>query len=190
MSMAIFYSFLNKKLKCKLSVIPCQNYRRNFFYRLPVSPSPNLKTDNAIKLYPSLCLFEGTIVSVGRGTDNPFEMWGFPTSNIKDDNFTPMPNEGSKEPPYNGKKCYGKNLIDNDYREGQLNLSYLIDAYNSCTDKSKFFTPFFTKLAGTTTLQKQIEQGISEEKIRESWKPAIAKFKTIRKKYLLYQDFE
>ncbi len=186
---------LAKKMKCNLTVIPCINYTHKTKYNLPIAPSPNLKSANSIALYPSLCLFEGTEVSVGRGTTTPFEVWGNPNYKNNGYSFTPKPTEGAKDPMYNGKKCYGANLnlAQSDVLKivnNKVQLEFLRNAYSLSTDKSKFFNAFFTKLAGNTTLQKQIATGVSEAKIRASWAPGIAKFKKVRKKYLLYPDFE
>jgi uncharacterized protein YbbC (DUF1343 family) len=187
--------WLAKKIKCDLEVIKVIGYNHKTKYNLPIAPSPNLKTMSSIYLYPSLCLFEGTEVSVGRGTDNPFEMWGHPTYEGKEYSFTPKPNVGSKDPPFNGKVCLGENLIQPAPKvynmiDNKLHLEWLIEAYQMSVDKKKFFIPFFTNLAGNTILQKQIASGMSEEKIRATWKADIDKFKKIRKKYLLYKDFE
>jgi uncharacterized protein YbbC (DUF1343 family) len=187
--------WLTKKVTCNLVVINNKNYTHKSDYTLPIPPSPNLKTMSSIYLYPSLCLFEGTETSVGRGTDNPFEMWGHPSYTNMNYGFTPMPNIGSKDPPYNGKECKGQSLINNPNStkklvNNKLHLEWLIAAYHACPNKDKFFNPFFTNLAGNTILQTQIVNGLSEEKIRETWKADLEKFKKIRKKYLLYTNFE
>jgi uncharacterized protein YbbC (DUF1343 family) len=186
---------LAKKMKCNLQVIPCLGYTHKTKYNLPVAPSPNLKSSNSIALYPSLCLFEGTEVSVGRGTQYPFEVWGHPAYKNNGFSFTPMPTDGAKDPMHNGKKCFGANLhlapadvlkiVNN-----QVQLEFIKNAYKLSPNKAKFFNTFFTKLAGNTTLQKQIATNVSDAKIRASWAVGIAKFKKIRKKYLLYPDFE
>ncbi|QEE49310.1 DUF1343 domain-containing protein [Flavobacterium alkalisoli] len=177
--------WLKDGIQCRLTIIPCLNYNRDMEYHLPVKPSPNLPNDQAINLYPSLCFFEGTNISVGRGTNKQFQIYGSPYLPKKGFNFTPVPNEGAKDPLYNGKTCYGEDLstIKN---VNQLELKWLIDAYKHTEDKSKFFIPFFTKLAGTKKLQEQIEAGKSETEIRESWKKGLADFKQTRKKYLIY----
>lgn len=177
--------WLKNGLKCTLSVVKCFNYSHNSQYSLLVKPSPNLPNDQAINLYASLCFFEGTNVSVGRGTDKQFQIYGspyLPKSNFK---FTPKPNEGAKDPLYNSKVCYGEDL-SGVKKVKQLELKWLIKAYHETNDQSKFFNPFFTKLAGTKTLQKQIQQGETEDAIRESWKADLDKFKITRSKYLLY----
>ncbi|MFV8364681.1 exo-beta-N-acetylmuramidase NamZ domain-containing protein [Flavobacterium sp. ZT3P35] len=177
--------WLKNELQCKLTIIPCGNYNRKMNYSLPVKPSPNLPNDQAVNLYASLCLFEGTNVSVGRGTENQFQIYGSPYLPKSDFSFTPKPNLGAQNPVYNGVLCYGEDL-SNYSRLNQLKLKWLIKAYQTTTDKSKFFNPFFTKLAGTKKLQQQIEAGISEDNIRESWKQGLEAFKEMRKKYLIY----
>ena len=177
--------WLKNGIQCKLTVIPCLNYKRELFYSLPVKPSPNLPNDQAINLYASLCLFEGTNVSVGRGTEKQFQIYGSPFLPKGNFSFTPIPNFGSKEPPYKNQLCYGEDLTQAP-KVNQLELKWLLKAYNETADKSKFFTPFFTKLAGTKKLQQQIEVGISEAEIRKSWEKGLSDFKEIRKKYLIY----
>jgi len=187
--------WLKNGIHCKLKYVTVSNYNHTYFYKISVNPSPNLKNMNAIYLYPSLCLFEGTIVSVGRGTDKPFQVIGHPL--VKDGNysFTPVsiPSE-CEEPPYKNVLCkgyeistFGEVFIKN---SRQLYLYWLIGMYQQYPDKEKFFSLFFDKLAGTTALREQIIKGESEENIRKSWQPGINKFKKIRKKYLLYPDFE
>ncbi len=170
---------------CKLTVIPCLNYKREMAYSLPVKPSPNLPNDQAINLYASLCLFEGTNVSVGRGTEKQFQIYGSPYLPKSDFSFTPVPNMGAKEPPYKNQLCYGEDLSSAP-KVHQLELKWLIKAYTATADKTKFFTDFFTKLAGTKKLQQQIEAGTSEADIRKSWEKGLADFKVMRKKYLIY----
>lgn len=187
--------WLKNKVKCKLEIISCRAYDRQMEYILPVPPSPNLKTQNAIYLYPSLCLFEGTEVSVGRGTETPFEVWGNPKYKSKY-SFTPKSTEGASNPLYNNQTCYGENLFTDDHwgtREnlkGELNLSYLKKAYSLSKNTYKFFNSFFEKLVGNNDLRKQIMAKKSEKEIRASWQKDIVTFKKIRKKYLLYPDFE
>ncbi|MFE3868021.1 exo-beta-N-acetylmuramidase NamZ domain-containing protein [Flavobacterium sp. LS2P90] len=177
--------WLKNGIQCKLTVIPCLNYNRKMDYSLPIKPSPNLPNDQAVNLYASLCLFEGTNVSVGRGTEKQFQIYGSPYLPKSDFSFTPKPNLGAQNPVYNGIKCYGEDLSTYP-RVHQLELKWLIKAYQSTNDKSKFFNSFFTKLAGTKKLQQQIESGISEKEIRESWKEGLRQFKKIRIKYLIY----
>ncbi len=187
--------WLENGVKCELSVIPVENYTHRHFYELPVRPSPNLPNKNAIFLYPSLCLFEGTVVSVGRGTDLPFQVIGHPDFVTGSYLFTPksIPGVASK-PKYEGVNCFGQNLtgfaenITN--QPHQLSLFWLIEYYKTLKDKGNFFDSYFEKLAGTAQLRKQIEDGWSEAQIRETWQPGLEKFKQIRKKYLLYPDFE
>jgi uncharacterized protein YbbC (DUF1343 family) len=175
----------------KMNVIACTNYTHRSHYTLPIAPSPNLKTMTAIALYPSLCFFEGTAVSLGRGTDKPFQQWGHPAFKGKTNySFTPASQTGASKPPLEGQECFGV-LESNDpaYTTDHISLEPLIKAYQWFPDKSKFFTPFFEKLAGTTELRKQIEAGKTEKEIRAGWQPALKVFKAVRKKYLLYEDF-
>lgn len=171
--------------KCKLTVIPCSNYKREMAYSLLVKPSPNLPNDQSINLYASLCLFEGTNVSMGRGTEKQFQIYGSPYLKKTGFSFTPKPNFGAKDPVYNGKECFGEDLTSYPKLK-QLELKWLIKAYQNTSDKTKFFNAFFTKLAGTKKLQQQIENGVSEKDIRESWKKDLENFKTMRKQYLIY----
>ena len=177
--------WLKNDIQCKLTVIPCLNYKREMAYSLPVKPSPNLPNDQAINLYASLCLFEGTNISVGRGTEKQFQIFGSPFLPKGDFSFTPVPNFGAKEPVYKNQLCYGDDLTTIE-KVNKLELKWLIKAYNSTVEKSKFFNSFFTKLAGTKKLQQQIELGISEEKIRKSWDKGLIEFKEMREKYLIY----
>jgi uncharacterized protein YbbC (DUF1343 family) len=177
--------WLKEEIQCNLQVIPCVDYDRNASYHLPERPSPNLPNDQAINLYASLCFFEGTNVSVGRGTDKQFQIYGSPNLPQSGFSFIPEPNFGAKEPIYKGVSCFGEDLSTIE-PVSQIELKWLIRAYNTTEDKTAFFNPFFTKLAGTQTLRLQIEEGISERKIKKSWKPGLDQFKEIRKKYLLY----
>ena len=177
--------WLKNKVQCKLTVIPCDNYSKSMRYDLPIKPSPNLPNAQSVNLYASLCFFEGTNVSVGRGTEKQFQIYGSPYLNKSGFSFTPQPNEGAKTPPYNGVKCYGEDLSKL-ARVNKLELKWLLKAYNETEDKSKFFNAFFTKLAGSKKLQEQIEAGMSEDAIRNSWKSDLDKFKTIRKIYEIY----
>jgi uncharacterized protein YbbC (DUF1343 family) len=180
-----------------LTIITCKNYTHKTFYHLPIPPSPNLKSTAAVFLYPSLCLFEGTDVSVGRGTNTPFEVWGHPTFKDNGFSFTPASVEGAKNPPHLGKVCYGANLNLSPtdvlkITKNELNLSFLMNAYSlaQSATKEKFFNDFFEKLAGTASLKAQIINKTSEIEIRNSWEKGIVQFKKTRKKYLLYEDFE
>lgn len=178
--------WLKNGINCELTVIPCSYYNRNMQYSLPVKPSPNLPNDQAINLYASLCFFEGTNVSVGRGTEKQFQIYGSPYLSKGDFSFTPKPNMGAQNPVYNGIKCFGEDLSAI-AKLKQLELKWLIKAYTNTSDKSKFFNPFFTKLAGTRKLQQQIESGISETEIRQSWQIGLNQFNIMRTKYLIYQ---
>lgn len=182
--------------KLAMQIISCKNYDHEKRYSLPVPPSPNLRTDGAVMLYPSVCFFEGTPVSVGRGTDKPFEQWGHPAFKGKTDySFVPKTMTGATKPVLEGQTCYGR-YIQADISKvgkviyGRLQLKWLIEAYNWYPEKEKFFTDFFEKLAGTKKLRQQIIAGKTEEEIRQSWAADIAAFKKVRKKYLLYPDFE
>nr|WP_314897457.1 DUF1343 domain-containing protein [uncultured Flavobacterium sp.] len=177
--------WLKNGTQCKLTVIPCLYYNRKMNYSLPVKPSPNLPNDQAVNLYASLCLFEGTNVSVGRGTEKQFQIYGSPYLPKSGFSFIPKPNFGAQNPVYNGIECYGEDLSTHT-RVNRLELKWLIKAYQTTTDKSKFFNPFFTKLAGTKKLQQQIEAGTLEEEIRESWEKGLIEFKEMRSKYLIY----
>lgn len=177
--------WLKDGVQCNLKVIPCANYNRNMSYSLPIKPSPNLPNDQSINLYASLCLFEGTNVSVGRGTEKQFQIYGSPYLPKGGFKFTPQPNFGAKDPLYKGQICYGEDLSKISKVEA-LELKWLIKAYESTTDKSKFFNPFFTKLLGTKAVQQQIEAGFSESKIKKTWKPGIEAFLKMRKQYLIY----
>lgn len=186
--------WLGDGLTCDLTVITVRNYSHSDFYELPVRPSPNLPNKYAVYLYPSLCLFEGTVASLGRGTEKPFQVIGHPLYKVGDYRFTPRPMPGASQPPLSGEECFGYDLTDYarrmDQHPPQLNLSWLIDFYNELSEKTPFFNNFFNRLAGNATLQKQIEQGMSEEEIRATWQDGLDAFKLIRKKYLLYDDFE
>ena len=179
--------WLEDDLNCDLTVIPVANYNREDVYILPIPPSPNLPNQKAINLYPSLCLFEGTHVSVGRGTENQFQIFGSPF--LGDENysfqFIPKPNFGAKNPKHKAKICYGKDLKNVDFLN-DINLNWLIEAYENTTDKSSFFNSFFTKLAGQKTLQQQIEKGWSALEIKRSWENDLEQFKALRSNYLLY----
>jgi uncharacterized protein YbbC (DUF1343 family) len=179
---------------CKLTVINCADYTHNSRYQLPVSPSPNLQDMQAIYLYSSLCLFEGTVVSIGRGTANPFKVYGHPGLASGSYTFTPQPIKGvSENPPLKGQVCYGQYVGESAEKlknQGKLELSWLLEAYKNLNTQTNFFTNYFDKLAGTSKLREQIIAGKSEAEIRNSWKPELERFKEKRKKYLLYLDFE
>ncbi|MBS9766700.1 MAG: DUF1343 domain-containing protein [Flavobacteriaceae bacterium] len=178
--------WLKNGVQANLTVIPLQHYNHQKKYDLPIKPSPNLPNSKSINLYPSLCFFEGTNVSCGRGTDLQFQIYGSPYLEKTDFSFTPQPNAGAKFPKHKNKKCYGENLTKTPYLN-KLNLSWLINAYQQTSKvKVKFWNNFFYKLAGNKDLQKQIEQGVSEEEIRKSWEKGLEEFKKVREKYLLY----
>ena len=177
--------WLKNGIQCDLKVIPLKNYNHQTKYSLPIKPSPNLPNDKSINLYPSLCFFEGTNVSAGRGTEMQFQVYGSPYIKKSSFTFTPQANEGSKYPKYKNQLCFGEDLrIAKNLNK--LDLSYLLKAYQQNTSK-KFFNTFFTKLAGTERLQEQIEQGLSEKEIRKTWVQDLISFKKIRKKYLIYK---
>ncbi|OXB02276.1 hypothetical protein B0A75_04435 [Flavobacterium oncorhynchi] len=178
--------WLKNAAQCKLTVIPCVNYNRKMDYSLLAKPSPNLPNDQSINLYASLCLFEGTNVSMGRGTEKQFQIYGSPYLTKTNFSFTPKPNFGAKDPVYNGVECFGEDLTSYPKLQ-QLELKWLLKAYQNTSDKTKFFNPFFTKLAGTKKLQQQIESGASEDTIRKSWVKDLEAFKKMRTKYLIYQ---
>ena len=183
-----------------LSVISCEGWDHNEFYELPIAPSPNLPNMKSVYLYPSLCFFEGTIVSIGRGTDIPFQCAGHPKYEVDvlEDlfSFTPSPNEGAKHPKLEGEVCYGYNLSTDDIKtirkNARLDLSYLVDFYAKIGTEPGFFLKnnFFNLLAGNKDLMAQIKEGKSIEEIEKSWQTDLVAFKEIRKKYLLYTDFE
>ena len=177
--------------RCRLTVVPVlKGYTHATPYHLPVRPSPNLPTDHAVALYPSICLFEGTNVSVGRGTSAPFEVIGSPSQPAaRPYSFTPAPNAGSPSPPLKGQRCNGLDLAGAPTRaNGGLVLSYLLDFYQQSTDKAHFFGKYFEELSGTSALREQVVAGKSEAAIRASWEPGLRKFRALRKKYLLYPE--
>lgn len=187
--------WLSDSLQCDLYVVPCVNYTHTTFYSLPVAPSPNLKSMEAIYLYPSTCFFEGTVVSEGRGTDAPFQLIGHPDYSVREHSFTPRSIPGASiNPKFKGELCFGidlrnlprDSLIVRDY----INLDYLFTFYNDLNLGNDFFTSYFDLLAGSDNMRKQILQGIGEEEIRNSWKQEAKVFKEIRAKYLLYPDFK
>lgn len=180
-----------------VTVIKCKNYDHNTKYILPVMPSPNLKQMQSIYLYPSTCFFEGTVMSEGRGTDHPFQVFGHPTLPKNLYRFTPKPNAGAKNSKCFGLQCYGWNLGGSNEEvlkmvDGKIRLKYFLEAYKLFPGKDSFFLKnnFIDKLAGTDLFQKQVKEGLSEAAIRKSWQPGLEAFKVIRKKYLLYNDFE
>jgi uncharacterized protein YbbC (DUF1343 family) len=191
--------WLTNRVQCKITVIPVANYRHDLEYVLPVAPSPNLSTPQSILLYPSLCLFEGTIISQGRGTHFPFTVLGSPELKGKYSfSFTPESIKGMSETPlHQSKTCYGidlRNYNVSEFRKsGQINLKWLIELYRAYPNKEKFFDARqssqignFDKLAGTSLLREQIIAGKSEPEIRVSWEPGLSEFKKMRSKYLIY----
>ena len=177
--------WLKEGIRCKLSIIPVKNYNRKSTYELSVRPSPNLPNPQSIALYPSLCLLEPTAISVGRGTDFQFQIYGHPKLPKGDFTFTPLPNFGAKNPKLKGHLCYGKNLTKV-LRPNQLELKWLIDAYNNFPKSNMFFLKGFNKIAGNSSLKEQLITGVSEIEIRKSWKSKLKIFKKIREKYLIY----
>nr|WP_270087175.1 DUF1343 domain-containing protein [Sphingobacterium sp. SYP-B4668] len=187
--------------KCKLKIIPVENYKHNMLYRLPVSPSPNLNTEQSILLYPSTCLFEGVKINHGRGTDFPFTILGSPVyKGIYSFSFTPVSKKGMSETPlFMNEMCYGLDLRSYNLQElvnsKQINLTWIKELYEKSPEKDKFFDQSFSKqigsierLVGVDAFRTQIENGVSEAEIRKSWAPGLAKYKIMRKKYLIYKD--
>ena len=179
--------WLKEGVKAPLEVVPVGNWRHENHYSLPVKPSPNLPNDVAIRLYPSLCFFEGTDVSLGRGTLFPFQVYGYPDPKFGDFTFTPVSIEGmSKYPPQQDKLCYGKDLRDEPLSH-QFTLSYLLEAYQKANKGASFFNAFFDKLAGSDQLRKLIIAGESEASIRSTWQEELDLYKAKRKEYLIYE---
>lgn len=186
--------WLKQGVQCNLIVIPIEGYEHTDYYELPVKPSPNLPNMASVYLYPSLAFFEGTIVSVGRGTDMPFEVIGHPKLENTKFQFTPRSIPGaSVNPPYKDEICYGfdlRNFGELYIKSARsLYLFWLQGTYKNTPDKANYFNNYFNMLAGTETLKKQIIDGVNENDIRKSWEPGLTKFKEIRKKYLIYKDF-
>ena len=181
--------WLTGNKKCNVQIIKCLGYKHSTPYNPPIATSPNLPNLQSMLLYPSICFFEGTDVSVGRGTDKQFQVIGSP--NLKNGTFTFMPEDkpGAKNPPQKGKLCYGEDLSQIDARKQEFTLKYIIDYYQKSDNKAKFFSSpaFFDKLAGSDTTRKQIIAGSTETQIRTSWKVGLDNYKMIRKKYLLYE---
>ena len=183
--------WLPQKRKCKLKVIKCKNYTHQTRYELPVSPSPNLPNMKSIYLYPSICLFEGTPVSLGRGTDFPFQVFGHPDMTGYDFSFTPRSVSGAKNPPCLDQICYGKdlrNIPDSVIWEEQFDLSYVIEAYHKLHIGEKFFTSFFRNLIGNNEVKQLIMAGKSAEEIKQTWQTDVKKFNIRRRPYLLYGE--
>ncbi|WP_212006258.1 exo-beta-N-acetylmuramidase NamZ domain-containing protein [Chitinophaga sp. HK235] len=184
--------WLSKGVQCQLKVITCEDYTHHTFYQLPIPPSPNLPNMAAVNLYTSLCFFEGTPVSLGRGTSKPFQLFGSPLFPKKGFSFTPRSVPGAKNPPLKDQHCYGFDLSNapesRPAKGRKIALKWLLQAYALYPEKDKFFSNFFNKLAGNATLQQQIKSGLSEAAIRKSWEPGLQQFKAIRAKYLLYEE--
>jgi uncharacterized protein YbbC (DUF1343 family) len=187
--------WLTNGIQCNLMVIPVQKYNHKMLYQLPIAPSPNLPNMSSIYLYPSLCFFEGTTVSIGRGTEKPFQIYGHPNFIKYDYEFTPksIPDKALK-PKLENIKCKGWDLskFGNDVfpQMSVLSLIWIQDAYEQLGKNPEFFNSFFDKLAGTSELKSQIQAGMSMEEIAKTWENSLKEFKKIRKKYLLYTDFE
>ncbi|GEO22512.1 hypothetical protein CQA01_30460 [Cyclobacterium qasimii] len=179
--------WLKNGVKAPIEVVPVANWKHEIPYSLPVKPSPNLPNDVSIRLYPSLCFFEGTDVSLGRGTLFPFQVYGYPDAKFGDFTFTPVSIDGmSKYPPQQDKLCYGKDLREEPLSH-QFTLSYLLETYKIANKGPAFFNAFFDKLAGSDELRKLIIAGESEENIRSTWKQGLDSYKVKRKQYLIYE---
>lgn len=176
---------------CSLEVVRCQNYTHSTPYRLPIPPSPNLPTERSVALYPSLCLFEGTVLSVGRGTNTPFECYGHPQlQGVEgfDFSFTPRPMAGAKSPLLEGECCYGRLLRDDACVPQGLQLDFLVEAYGALAMGEKFFNAMFEKLIGVGWVREMVLQGATAEEIEARWRPEVEQFRALRKGYLLYAE--
>lgn len=178
--------WLKNNVQCKLTVIGCDNYTHQTRYSLPIAPSPNLRTDKAIELYASLCFFEGTVVSVGRGTDRPFELYAHPNFPSDLPVIVPKSVKGASDPLWANTKCRMYQLSDDTALDRELHLEYLLNAYNILGDKLFKYKSFFDKLAGTDELRKQLISGKTEQEIRQSWETDLSNYQKTRLKYLLY----
>jgi uncharacterized protein YbbC (DUF1343 family) len=184
-------SWLPEKRKCDLTVIPCENYTHQTLYELPIAPSPNLPNMQSIYLYPSVCLFEGTVMSLGRGTPFPFQVYGHPAYKGSTFCFTPQSMPGAKNPPLLNQRCCGvdlRNLPQSLIRKNGFDLSYVIDAYQNLQMGERFFTPFFEKLVGVDYIRRDIIAGKSALEIKAKWQNDVIRFKQQRKPYLLYAE--
>lgn len=183
--------WLANGVKCDLTVIKCKGYTHNTDYDIPVNPSPNITSMEAVYLYPTICFFEGTIMNVGRGTDFPFRVIGSPEYPDKSFSYTPAPNAGNANPMHNGRVCYGRDFSSMDKKRleefGNIKIEWIIDAYNKMGRRDDFFTAYFNTLAGTDKLKEQIVSGFSAEEIRAGWELGLAKFRYSREKYLIYE---
>lgn len=177
--------------RATVTVVRCRNYDHNTHYTLPIAPSPNLATQHSIYLYPSLCLFEGTVVSVGRGTEAPFEVYGHPAMRGREYSFVPESVAAASKPPYMGERCYGVDLREmaeeEIWHEG-FNLEYVIDAYRDLDMGEKFFKPMFEKLVGVAWVREMIIEGCSAEEIEACWSEDVEQYKVLRRRYLLYEE--
>jgi uncharacterized protein YbbC (DUF1343 family) len=183
--------WLKNRIKCNVEVVKCMNYTHKTYYEVPVKPSPNLPNQNSIYLYPSLCFFEGTVISCGRGTQFPFQAFGNPYLPDKGFSFTPESVPGAMKPLHLGKKCFGTDL-QNELKNGkvpspEINLEWVISAYKDYPEKDKFFTKYFDVLAAGPALREQIIKGMTAKEIRNSWKGDLMKWEKAREKYLLYK---
>lgn len=188
----------NQKIQAgNIHIIPCKGYTHDARYQLPIPPSPNLQQMQSLYLYPSICFFEGTVLSEGRGTDKPFQVFGHPLLPDSLYAFTPAPNAGASNSKCYFQKCFGWNLSGSieevlSRQHDQIQLKYLLEAYRLFPVKDSFFlaNQFFNKLAGNDKLMRQIQEGMTEQEIKASWQTELDVFKAIRKKYLMYQDFK
>jgi uncharacterized protein YbbC (DUF1343 family) len=179
--------WLEGKRKCELEIIKLKNYTHQTPYTLPIKPSPNLPNQQSVLLYPSTCLFEGTALSVGRGTQHPFEWIGHPDLKNQPFQFTPISIEGmAKKPPHENEVCFGIDL-STEKTGKEISLKYLIQFYNQFADKEEFFIPYFDKLVGTKQLKEQIKKGMTERQIKATWKKELDSYRNLRKRYLIYQ---
>lgn len=186
--------WIGSNLHCNLTVIPCTGYTHLSRYVLPIPPSPNLPNQRAIYLYPTLCFFEGTVISVGRGTSKPFQQYGHPMLMNSETSFVPKSLPGALNPPLINQVCFGFDLSSNndisDTLLNEIQLQIIIDTYKNFPDKKMFFNSFFKKLAGNDLLQAQISQGYSAREIKATWQSDLMSYKKMRQRYLLYPDFE
>ncbi|MEY3320519.1 MAG: hypothetical protein RLZZ417_102 [Bacteroidota bacterium] len=187
-------NWLGENKKTNLQIVSCLNYKHSDVYNLPIPPSPNLPNMRSIYLYPSICYFEGTQISLGRGTNKQFQVLGAPDLNVGDFLFTPEPKPGAMNPPQLGKRCRGIDLSGLDELQIKakkyIDLSYLIQFYQNYPNKESFFLAglFFDKLAGSSKLREMIQSGYTEQQIKDTWQPGLNEFKKVRKKYLIYED--
>ena len=183
--------WLKNSVNCDLVVIKCKNYTHKSLYELPIKPSPNLPNQTSVYLYPSLCFFEGTSISLGRGTSFPFQVFGSPDMPDRGFSFIPGSVPGAKNPPFLGVKCFGTDLRDALNKKlvpkSELNLDWLISAFQDFPKKDKFFNSYFDVLAGGPILREQIQKGMTARQIRDTWKDGLQKFAKIREKYMLYK---